>query len=277
VIPGVNGSAAGPDGPRGAGLADPAAGQAQPFDTVGVLFDRYVSMSPDRESGWQAWLTAHLSPPGTGGTAIDLGCGTGRNTVLLADRYDHVTGVDASHEMLAMAAGARDRPNIDWRQADLRPISTRRFGTHQLVLSVTTIHHLGPAELVLPEVRSLVAPGGLAILVDMIDPGGWTTRDFHIDRAFTEARTAWNQDQQRQDVTDVLALLLHPVWLDMVARDTPLTRDDFTRLYTEVFPGAVITQPHSLMAAAVWRNTDDPPVLAAIPCEHLGVGPRRSG
>jgi SAM-dependent methyltransferase len=55
------------------------------------------------------------------GTALDLGCGAGRNAVWLAEQGWRVTAVDFSGVALRMArdlAGQR-RVEVDWREADL--------------------------------------------------------------------------------------------------------------------------------------------------------------
>jgi hypothetical protein len=98
------------------------------------------------------------------------------------------------------------------------------------------------------------------VLVDMIDPGRWTDPGFHLDRAFTDARAAYEATGRTDVATDVLSLLLHPQWLRMAAADTPLTRDQFHQLYRQVFGGAqIIDDLHPLMAAAVWHNTEPGP------------------
>lgn len=56
-------------------------------------------------------------------TVVDLGCGPGNMTRLLADRWPaaRVVGVDDSAEMIARArADHADRPSLSWVEADLR-------------------------------------------------------------------------------------------------------------------------------------------------------------
>ena len=49
---------------------------------------------------------------------VDLGCGPGNSTALLAERWPaaRITGVDNSAEMLARAR--RDFPGLEWIEAD---------------------------------------------------------------------------------------------------------------------------------------------------------------
>ena len=181
----------------------------------------------------------------------------GRHSVLLAEHYAQVLAVDLSSRMLAIAEATRSRPNITYRQADVLDIDPGRHGRFDAVVSVNTVHHAGPADVVLPRVRSLVAPGGVVVVVDMVDPGGWTDPGFHLGRAFADARAAYGATGRTDVATDVLNLLLHPQWLRMAAADTPLSRDQFHQVCSQVFPGAQIVDGlHPLMAAAVWQNTE---------------------
>jgi trans-aconitate 2-methyltransferase len=101
-------------------------------------------------------------------TVVDLGCGPGTLTRLLADRWPgaDVTGVDSSPEMVASAqalAGPRLRFELgdlrDWLAATARPAP-------QVLVSNATLQwvpdHLG----LLPALAGAVAPGGwLAVQV----------------------------------------------------------------------------------------------------------------
>ena len=65
-------------------------------------------------SGMADALTAELGLDGTG-RLLDVGCGPGTLTLLLADRFEQVVGVDADRGMIEEAARA-DVGNAEWRQ-----------------------------------------------------------------------------------------------------------------------------------------------------------------
>jgi SAM-dependent methyltransferase len=74
-------------------------------------------------------------------TILDLGCGTGRHDLLLAEKGYEVTGVDMSEEMLAVAkahAEAETAPHpalsLDFRQGDIREVRCGK--TFDVVLSL---------------------------------------------------------------------------------------------------------------------------------------------
>jgi SAM-dependent methyltransferase len=251
--------AGGSNGTPPAALAGGPGLEAAVFDPLAVAFDRFTAVWDRIDTRFSDWLTQQL--PDTAGRALDLGCGAGRHTALLAERYPDVLAVDPSGEMLDLAETRLDRPGVTYQQRDGIDLSPRVDGLFELVLSVHTLHHLGPAEQVLPLVKDLVAPGGTAVLVDIVNPGDWTTPDWHITRAFTDAENAYRASLNPTDPTDILRLLLHPDWLAMTTRDTPLTRTQFHHHYSHTFPGArFVDDLHPLMAAALWHR---PAAIAA--------------
>lgn len=226
------------------------------FEPLAALFDWFTGLWDTHAAGFTSWLTANLPRHATAGRALDLGCGAGRHSLLLAERYRYVLAVDTAKGMLDRARERRSRRNLDYQQRDVLGVSAAFDGSFDLVLSVHTLHHVGAPDLVLPHVGSLVAPGGTAILADIIDPGQWTAPGFHIDRAFADARAAYQATGERTAAANTLQLLLHPSWLAAAAADTPLTRELFHQHYTAVFPGvSIIDDLHPLMAGAVWHNT----------------------
>lgn len=89
----------------------------------------------------------------------DLGAGAGNVTQLLKRRWPdaHVTGVDASNEMLAKAAAAA--PGISWERTDLSTFRPRTPA--DLLFSNATLHWLDGHERLFPALLSALAPGGV--------------------------------------------------------------------------------------------------------------------
>lgn len=90
-------------------------------------------------------------------TVYDLGCGTGNVTRLLAKRWPdaHITGVDASPDMLAKAKAVS---GVNWQQADLATWHADRPA--DLVHSNAAFHWLDHHEDLFPHLFRQVAPGG---------------------------------------------------------------------------------------------------------------------
>lgn len=134
---------------------------------------------------------------------VDLGCGTGQITRLLAERWPGaaVTGVDASPEMLARARA--DGPALAWEQADLA--SWQPAAAPDLVFSNAALHWLPGHAALFPRLFGAVAPGGvLAVqmprnfaapshtaIADTVHAGPWRDRLAPLLRAAPVAEPAW--------------------------------------------------------------------------------------
>ena len=102
-----------------------------------------------------------LARVGTGAPArvVDLGCGAGNVTRLLARRWPgaRVTGVDGSAEMLAKA---RDENGaIEWIEADLKTWSPA--DPVDVVFSNAVFHWLDDHASLFPHLLEHVTPGGV--------------------------------------------------------------------------------------------------------------------
>ncbi len=114
----------------------------------------------------QPWLRI---APGT--RALDLGCGVGRWSRLLAAAGAIVTGVDLSPTMIAQARSRAKAQGLDDRchfhVADVADLSTP--GPYDLILGVTVLQHiLDPAFLrkTVSAACALLAPGGRLVLLE---------------------------------------------------------------------------------------------------------------
>ena len=95
-----------------------------------------------------------------GSSLLDIGCGDGFMTELLARRFSRVVGVDASGQHLAEAR--RRLPEVEFVESLIEELDTdERFDT---VLMLDLLEHLRDPGLVLQKVASLLAPGGIVIV-----------------------------------------------------------------------------------------------------------------
>jgi tRNA (cmo5U34)-methyltransferase len=129
---------------------------------------------------------------------LELGTGTGitARNVLARHPGAHLTGIDASAEML----GSVDVPSADLRVQDLGdPLPE---GPFDVVFSALAVHHLdGPGKAALfRRVAAVLAPGGRFVLGDVIvpeDPADVVTPidDRHYDQPDSVAdQLAWLRD-----------------------------------------------------------------------------------
>jgi trans-aconitate 2-methyltransferase len=90
---------------------------------------------------------------------VDLGCGSGAVTLLLAARWPQaaILALDSSAEMLARARARSS--SIEWRQVDLA--AWRAAEPVDLVFSNAALHWLVDHVTLLPRLADAVAPGGV--------------------------------------------------------------------------------------------------------------------
>ena len=242
------------------------------------------AQGPVRYSGTMSWdpdrylrFTHQRSRPGVELLArtpdinarqiVDLGCGTGNLTALLAQRWPEadITGIDSSEEMIDRARS--DHPSITWTISDIEkwvpdePVD--------LVFSNAALHWVDDHEVLFRRLRSfLVADGVLAVQMpdnwdapthripaDVLDSGEWpdAARPSLIRDRLSPAemyarwiqpaavdmwRTTYSQKLTGDDPvwTWVTGSVLRPVLASLDTTD----RDRFARrcmaLYREAYP-----------------------------------------
>jgi trans-aconitate 2-methyltransferase len=92
-------------------------------------------------------------------SVVDLGCGPGNSTAMLAQRWPEadVTGVDSSPAMLEQAR--RDYPEARWIEADIARWSAP--GAHDLIFSNAALQWVPDHETLLPALLDALPPGGV--------------------------------------------------------------------------------------------------------------------
>ncbi len=115
--------------------------------------------------------------PGT--RVLEIGCGTGTLTLMMAARGADVTGIDAAPAMLAeaekkvIAGDLDDRVSLKFMDASL---VGERFppGSYNLIVSTLVFSELPPDEqaFVLEACGKLLAPGGRLLIADEVVPAG---------------------------------------------------------------------------------------------------------
>ena len=93
---------------------------------------------------------------------VDLGCGPGNSTALLADRWPsaRITGVDSSPEMLAAARAAR--PDLGWVQGDAAAWAPE--APVDLIFANAVLQWVPDHGTLLPRLMASLAPGGVLAL-----------------------------------------------------------------------------------------------------------------
>jgi S-adenosylmethionine-diacylgycerolhomoserine-N-methlytransferase len=119
--------------------------------------------------------------PARGGKALEIGCGTGRNLIKLAQAYPEARlfGVDVSREMLTTAAASTARAGLASRvslaQADATAFDPQRLfgcGSFERVMISYALSMIPLWREALGHALDVVAPGGSLHVVDFGDCAG---------------------------------------------------------------------------------------------------------
>jgi SAM-dependent methyltransferase len=169
---------------------------------------------PDLDSFWaggaealDGMLAAVGAEVGEDDLVIDIGCGVGRLTRVLARRARWVVGVDVSAEMLARAAELNPGlDNVEWLHGDGRGLPGVADGSADACVSHVVFQHIPDPAITLGYVREMgrvLHPGGWAAFQVSTDPA------IHRPRALAQrlrwrAAAALRRGPQAQE---------HPAWL----------------------------------------------------------------
>jgi SAM-dependent methyltransferase len=122
---------------------------------------------------------------------VDVGCGIGRLTRVLAGRAAHVTALDVSPEMLAQAQELNPGlDNVEWVLGDGESLTGIEDGSVDAVVSHVVLQHIPSAKVQLgyvTEFARVLRPGGWAAFGLSTDPRVHEPRQRHSRRGFLKA------------------------------------------------------------------------------------------
>jgi SAM-dependent methyltransferase len=224
------------------------------FDPLAVAYERYGRL---HAHVYLPYLEKNL--PGQVDRAVDLGCGSGRFTPLLADRADKVLAVDKAEKQVALAAERNPHSNVSYEHRDLMEVTVDRDGEFDALLTVNTLFHLFAvhgAETVLEHVKSLVKPGGVAVIVDVVAPRSRSALRQRL-RGLRDVWATFKHSRSVRDAWFVFTFRQSKGWMAHVSTNAPFTPEQFREHYSARFPGAVLTErlggdPH--VSAVRWQR-----------------------
>ena len=127
--------------------------------SIAEIYDRARALLPATALLWQELLADYIDP-GAPPLILDLGCGTGRFSELLARRFGgQVIGIDPSERMVQQARRKPNPGNISyWKaSAEALPLSNDRA---DLVFMSMVYHHLGSPAAAARECHRVLRDGG---------------------------------------------------------------------------------------------------------------------
>jgi ubiquinone/menaquinone biosynthesis C-methylase UbiE len=126
-------------------------------------------------------LFGRLGADPRGGTCVEVGCGPGRMTGVLAERFDQVVAVDVSEGMLERARAEVAAPNVDFRLVAGDRLETVEDAIADTLVCYLVLQHLPGRPVVLrylEEFARVLSPRGsafvqLPVMDDGIRPRLW--------------------------------------------------------------------------------------------------------
>ena len=212
-------------------------------------FDRIALLSGEEwghNSHYHGFLARHIPEPCR--EALDIGCGTGAFSRLLAKTSESVLALDLSPNMIGIA-GERSAqfPNIDFRVADVLTLElpAEKF---DCIATIATLHHLPTGE-VLPKLKGALKPGGVLLVLDLFQAEG-------LADAFMSALAV----PLSLGLRLVRRGRLRPprevrrAWDEHGRHDTYLTLAQVRELCAQMLPGALLTRHLLRRYSVVWKK-----------------------
>jgi ubiquinone/menaquinone biosynthesis C-methylase UbiE len=144
------------------------------WDALASDPDAYVG-DPARGREELDALFGRLGADPRGGTCIEVGCGPGRMTAGLAERFDRVLALDVSPAMLEQARSAVADPHVEFRAISGERLDGVDDATADVLVCYLVLQHLPSREVVLSyitEFARVLKPDGEAFVqLPVLDEG----------------------------------------------------------------------------------------------------------
>lgn len=93
-------------------------------------------------------------------TCLEVGCGTGKNTLWFQERADYITAIDLSEEMMAKARQKISSSRVLFKQADITKEWTFQDGLYDLVSFSLVLEHIDDLDHIFDQVSKSMHPNG---------------------------------------------------------------------------------------------------------------------
>lgn len=189
--------------------------------------------------------------PVSTGIAVEVGSGSGAlaDEVLARTGFDAVVCLDVSPQPAHFNSATRPV----CANAEALPF---RDAAVDFVYSYGTLHHVDHS-IALAEIRRVLKPTGLAVVVDFIADGGRHRSKWTLVLAALRAFRGYWCRLGPIDAIRITAFRLSPSWLNHATTDEFLTCEEFVRLHRSAVPDVRF---HNIPGAmtAIWGNNTAP-------------------
>ncbi len=182
---------------------------------------------------------------------LEIGCGTGEFSRLLAERAEKVLAIDLSPQMIRFAKErSKLCPNIDFIEGD---VMTYELPDNQFdcIATLTTLHHL-PMTGILKKIKTALKPGGVFICLDLYQRSNLT--DLLFDTTAYPASLFLrlvNTGKLKQSKEVREAYARHG------KTDTYLTLSQIKQICAHVLPGAILNRHLFWRYSMIWKKENE--------------------
>jgi ubiquinone/menaquinone biosynthesis C-methylase UbiE len=214
-------------------------------------FDRIALLTADEADARKPYSNFLLKQvPSDCDRLLEIGCGFGAFTRLLANRAKHVTAIDLSPQMIRVARdSSKDHSNVDFILGDFFQLELPT-DSFDCIVSIATLHHLPQAE-ALNRMKAVLRPGGALIIHDLLDPDGLFDKALDFIRLpISLAKRFWQTGRPRPRREARMA------WKAHEQHDTYLKAKDVRAMRDEHLPGGNVEIHFMWRYTVLWCKHD---------------------
>lgn len=180
--------------------------------------------------------------------AIDIGCGTGEFTRLLAEKSYTVEGIDLSPEMVRVAEEqSRKYNNIKYQVEDVLEWDLGQE-KYDCIVSIATFHHLQFKEMLL-KIREALKPNGVFMILDLYKEE--KLMDYLISIAAIPINIITmliKTGKVKKSEEEIKA------WNEHVKHDRYMTINEIQKITREIMPNAKLERHLFWRYSLVWKK-----------------------
>jgi ubiquinone/menaquinone biosynthesis C-methylase UbiE len=187
---------------------------------IPTTYDKARALAPETRRLWQDLLSVHISQAEIS-LLIDLGCGTGRFSDLLAAHFGvQVIGIDPSLKMLGQARRKPAIGNVAYCQglAEALPFADSRT---DLVFMSMVYHHFADPTAVARECHRVLRQGGYACIRNGTHESDFPQRHFFPLRALIDSDLPSRREIEAVFAAVGFTPVVHQVMTQVTARNWP--------------------------------------------------------
>jgi ubiquinone/menaquinone biosynthesis C-methylase UbiE len=187
---------------------------------IPTTYDKARALAPETRRLWQDLLSVHVDRAEVS-LIIDLGCGTGRFSELLATHFRvQVTGIDPSLKMLDQARRKPAIGNVVYCQG-LAEAVPFRDGCADLVFMSMVYHHFRDPSVVAKECHRVLRRGGYACIRNGTRESDFPHRHFFPLRALIDSALPSRRDIGSAFAVSGFTPVVHQVVTQVTAPNWP--------------------------------------------------------